>query len=116
MLAECNRRNRRPLWILKRVMDVTLSLIALVILLIPMLIIYAAIFLEDHHDPIFRQECALGRSGKEFRMYKFRTMVPDAEELKQTLADKNEMDGPVFKIEKRPPHNARRQVPAQDQS
>ena len=32
VLAECNRRNRRPLWILKRVMDVTLSLIALVIL------------------------------------------------------------------------------------
>ena len=101
VLAECNRRNRRPLWILKRVMDVTLSLIALVILLIPMLIIYVAIFLEDHHDPIFRQ-VRVGRFGKEFRMYKFRTMVPNAEELKQTLADKNEMDGPVFKIENDP--------------
>ena len=50
---------------------------------------------------IFKQERG-GRSGKPFRMYKFRTMIAEAEEKKGELTDMNEMSGPVFKIQNDP--------------
>lgn len=60
-----------------------------------------AIKLEDGGPILFRQTRA-GQNGKPFTMLKFRTMVPDAEHLKKNLTDKNEMNGPVFKIRKDP--------------
>ena len=50
---------------------------------------------------MFKQERG-GRSGKPFRMYKFRTMIAEAEEKKGELTDMNEMSGPVFKIQNDP--------------
>ncbi len=46
---------------------------------------------------IFAQE-RVGQDGRQFRIYKFRTMVADADALKHQLADRNEADGPMFKI------------------
>ncbi|MDD6041520.1 MAG: sugar transferase, partial [Clostridia bacterium] len=48
-------------------------------------------------SPIFSQ-VRVGRKGKEFKFLKFRSMVPDAEAKLEQLLDRNEMDGPVFKI------------------
>lgn len=101
ILDICNRHNKRWFWRAKRTVDVVLSFIALVVLFIPMLIIGLVIFLDDHHNPIFTQT-RTGRFGKEFEMYKFRTMRPDAEQIREQLLAQNEMDGPVFKIKDDP--------------
>lgn len=60
-----------------------------------------SIKLEDG-GPIFFKQTRSGKNGKTFTLYKFRTMVPDAEKLKKDLMAKNEMSGPVFKINKDP--------------
>ncbi|WP_439185270.1 sugar transferase [Carboxylicivirga taeanensis] len=52
--------------------------------------------------PIFFKQKRVGMRGRKFWVYKFRTMVTNAEDLKASLMDHNEMDGPVFKIEKDP--------------
>lgn len=93
---------KKNFWLKKRAFDLTLSLLALLILSPILLIIYILIFIDDPHgSPIFRQK-RVGRHGKLFTMYKFRTMVCNAEELKKQLEAQNEMDGPVFKIKNDP--------------
>lgn len=97
-----NMRDHRLFWIGKRTQDVILSSIALVLLLPLMLLIAAAIMIDDHSaGPIFVQE-RIGRKGKPFKFYKFRSMCADAESKLDELLDKNEMDGPVFKIKRDP--------------
>jgi len=61
----------------------------------------AAIKLEDG-GPVFFRQTRSGRNGKPFTMLKFRTMVPQADQLKESLNGKNEMSGPVFKIRNDP--------------
>ncbi|MFH1700196.1 MAG: sugar transferase [Candidatus Zixiibacteriota bacterium] len=60
-----------------------------------------SIKLEDG-GPIFFRQMRSGKNGKTFTLYKFRTMVPNAEQLKKKLMAKNEMSGPVFKMKKDP--------------
>lgn len=97
VLEIINSKNRKKLWLFKRFVDIIVSVFLLIFLLIPMLLISIVIFLEDGHNPFFCQT-RVGRFGKEFKMYKFRTMVPNAEELRSSLDDENEMTGPVFKM------------------
>lgn len=86
---------------IKRCMDFILALIGLIVL-IPVFIITAiAIKVESKGKVIFVQE-RVGYRGKKFKMYKFRSMVNDAEELKEKLLDKNEMSGPMFKMREDP--------------
>lgn len=87
---------------IKRCFDFIAALCA-VIVLSPILIIVAlAIFIDDPKgSPIFKQ-IRIGKNGKEFKMYKFRSMVVNAEEILKTLQDKNEKDGPVFKMKNDP--------------
>ncbi len=93
---------KKNFWLKKRAFDLVVSLLALLILSPFLLIIYILIFIDDPHgSPIFRQK-RVGRHGKLFTMYKFRTMVCNAEELKKQLETQNEMDGPVFKIKDDP--------------
>lgn len=93
---------KKNFWLKKRAFDLVVSLLALLILSPFLLIIYILIFIDDPHgSPIFRQK-RVGRHGKLFTMYKFRTMVCNAEELKKKLETQNEMDGPVFKIKNDP--------------
>ncbi|MCR4944771.1 MAG: sugar transferase [Clostridium sp.] len=86
---------------IKRFFDVFLSIIVL-ILLSPVFIITAiAIRVESKGNIIFVQD-RVGYKGKKFKMYKFRSMCENAEDLKSKLLDKNEMDGPMFKMKDDP--------------
>ena len=83
---------------LKRAFDVAFSAGVLVCLSPLMLAVAAAIKADDPEGPVlFRQE-RVGRGGRAFTMYKFRSMVADAEVRLAEVAHLNEKDGPVFKI------------------
>ena len=91
-------RSHRRYWVLRRAQDVVFSLLALILLAPLALLISLAIVLDSPGDgAIFRQR-RVGRDGKLFWLYKFRTMCPDAEEQLNELLSQNQMDGPVFKI------------------
>lgn len=85
----------------KRLIDVLCSLLGLMLLSPILLVIVILIKLESKGPVIFSQK-RVGLNGKEFNMYKFRSMVVNAEELKEKLAEKNEMSGPMFKIKDDP--------------
>ena len=85
----------------KRIFDFVASLAALIVLSPLLLALALVIYFDDKGNPIFSQyRC--GRNGKQFKMYKFRTMCTNAEELLCKIKDQNEMDGPVFKIKDDP--------------
>lgn len=92
----------RRYWRLRRAQDVVLSLIAMAALWPFMLIVALAIVIESPGaSPIFKQT-RVGRDGKEFQFYKFRSMIPDAEGRLGELLSENEMQGPVFKMRNDP--------------
>ena len=84
---------------LKRLLDILCSFLLLVIS-IPLFFIIAILIKIDSKGPVFFLQKRCGKDGREFNMYKFRTMVKDAETLKKRL--KNEMDGPMFKLKNDP--------------
>ncbi len=88
---------RRVYFACKRGFDLLVSLLVLPILLSVIGLIALFIWLEDKQNPFFVQ-MRTGFHGRRFRMYKFRTMVPHAEELKQQLMHLNELEYPDFKI------------------
>ena len=95
-------RESEKYWALRRFQDVTLSLIALIVLWLPMTLVALIIVLDSPGaGPIFAQT-RVGRDGKEFKFYKFRSMCPNAEAKLEALLSQNEMDGPVFKIKDDP--------------
>ncbi|WP_459480580.1 sugar transferase [Clostridium saccharoperbutylacetonicum] len=85
----------------KRMMDIICSLIGLIALVPIFLIVAVAIKIESKGPIVFIQK-RVGKDGKTFGMYKFRSMVVNAEELKDKLSDKNEMCGPMFKMKEDP--------------
>lgn len=72
---------------------------ALVVILLSPLFIFLALAIKiDSKGPVFFAQKRTGLRGRKFMVYKFRTMVTNAEELKKKLMEQNEMDGPVFKM------------------
>lgn len=95
-------KSKRAYWNLKRTFDIVASLSALIVLGIPMLIVALLIYIDDPHgSPFFAQE-RVGRDGKVFKFYKFRSMVVNAEDLLEELQEQNEKTGPVFKMKDDP--------------
>ena len=95
-------RKARRYWMLRRSQDVLLSAGALLALWPFMLLVAAVIVLDSPGaGPIFAQT-RIGRDGKPFTFYKFRSMCPGAEDKLESLLEHNEMQGPVFKIKKDP--------------
>lgn len=86
---------------LKRWIDVAGALAGLILTGILFLFVAPAIVLESH-GPIFFTQIRVGRSGRRFRIYKFRSMGVDAEQRKKDLLKQNEMKGSMFKIEHDP--------------
>lgn len=89
-------------WRKKRIFDVSVTVIILIFLIIPILITALVVFLDDPNGSPFYKQVRIGRHGKPFNMYKFRSMYVDAEKRKKDLMDSNEMDGPVFKMKNDP--------------
>ena len=85
----------------KRAIDIVGSIVGLVLLSPILLIVAIAIKLESKGSIIFSQK-RIGLKGKEFKMYKLRSMVEDAEKLKKDLMKSNEMSGPMFKMKDDP--------------
>lgn len=84
--------------ILKRGMDILLSLLGMIILSPLFIIIALWIKLEDKNGPVFFKQHRVGKNGEIFYMYKFRSMVSNAEELLKELLHLNEVSGAMFKI------------------
>ena len=86
-------------WVIRRGQDIFFSALALLVLLFPMLIVALLIIIDSPGaSPIFTQD-RVGRDGKVFRFYKFRTMIPNAEAKLAELLKYNEMKGgPAFKM------------------
>lgn len=86
----------------KRIFDIVVSFIALVVLFVPLLLVALIIYIDSPGaSPIFVQE-RVGKNGRLFRFFKFRSMVPNADELLEALLAQNEMEGPAFKMKKDP--------------
>lgn len=76
--------------------------VALLLFLWPLFVLIAVLIKIDSPGPVFFVQERVGLYKRRFRMYKFRTMVKNAEELRAQLADRNELSGPVFKIRNDP--------------
>ncbi|HFJ9279048.1 MULTISPECIES: sugar transferase [Bacillus] len=95
--------NRNVMYLfMKRVIDIFGALCG-IILLSPVFIIVAILIkVEDPKGPVFFKQIRVGKAGKEFGMYKFRSMVTDAEEQLKDLLQHNEVSGAMFKMKDDP--------------
>jgi lipopolysaccharide/colanic/teichoic acid biosynthesis glycosyltransferase len=84
--------------IAKRIMDITIVLLTLPLWLPVLAVIAMVIRITSPGAPVVFKQCRTGKGGRRFEMYKFRTMVPNAEEMKAQLAHLNELQWPDFKI------------------
>ncbi|WP_343776645.1 sugar transferase [Clostridium sartagoforme] len=100
-IIEIERKESAIYNISKRALDIIASTLGLIILSPILLVVAILIKLESKGPAIFSQK-RIGLNKKEFKMYKFRSMVQNAEELKEKLAKKNEMSGPMFKMKNDP--------------
>jgi lipopolysaccharide/colanic/teichoic acid biosynthesis glycosyltransferase len=90
---------RIPFW--KRLLDILVSSFML-LLLSPIFLVVAVCIKLTSRGPVFFTQRRAGLGGRAFVIFKFRTMIPDAERLKAKLREKSEQDGPAFKMERDP--------------
>lgn len=86
----------------KRLFDIFFSMIGLIILIPLFLILSVFILIDDPKGPIFYSQTRVGKNGKAFKMYKFRSMVSNADEILEKLQSKNEISGAMFKLKNDP--------------
>jgi exopolysaccharide biosynthesis polyprenyl glycosylphosphotransferase len=86
---------------IKRIIDIVISSTTLM-LFSPLMLIVALLIKMTSHGPVFFKQIRCGLNGRKFVFYKFRSMVMNAETLKDNLLEQNEMDGPVFKMKRDP--------------
>lgn len=86
----------------KRFLDIVLSLIGLIVLLPVFILVAVCIKLEDKNGPVFFSQTRVGKNQSEFTMYKFRSMVSNAEDLLENLLEQNETTGAMFKMKNDP--------------
>lgn len=86
----------------KRIMDIVLSCLMLIFLWPVFLVIMLCIKFEDPSGTVFFAQQRAGKNGQKFQMYKFRSMIPDAEEKKKDLMNQNVVDRIAFKIQNDP--------------
>jgi len=92
----------RSTYLIKRLLDIIAAFI-LLILMCPIFLITALLILIDSPGPIFFSQFRVGRWGRKFKFYKFRSMIVNAESIKEKLLDKNESQaGVIFKMKDDP--------------
>lgn len=102
MLDHISIEEAKIYYFIKRITDILLSITALLLLIPLYLIIMLIIKLDDPKGPVFFQQIRVGKNGKLFKMYKFRTMYIDAEERLENLLRYNEIEGAMFKLHNDP--------------
>ncbi|MCR4618379.1 MAG: sugar transferase [Lachnospiraceae bacterium] len=90
-----------PMLMIKRIADILGSILGLIVTGICVLIFGPIIFIQSP-GPIFFAQTRIGKNGRRFKMYKFRSMYPNAEEIKEALMQNNEMNGNMFKLKNDP--------------
>lgn len=99
---DCILHEKQKYRIFKRIADIICSFFGIILLSPVMIITALAVVIDDPKGgPVFSQE-RIGLDGKAFKMFKFRSMIVDAEDKIDILLTNNEMDGPVFKIAEDP--------------
>jgi len=93
-LSQCAR-------ITKRLIDIALAVFALIVAS-PVLLVVAAAIRIDSSGPVFFRQERIGRAGKPFQIFKFRSMNADAWQRRNVVTQLNEVDGPLFKMENDP--------------
>ena len=88
-------------YFIKRSIDILGALFGIMLLSPIMIVTALLIVIESKGSPFFAQT-RVGKNGRLFKMYKFRSMIINAEELLDKLRDKNEMSGPMFKMKEDP--------------
>ncbi|MFZ0519481.1 MAG: sugar transferase [Candidatus Acidiferrales bacterium] len=88
-------------FVLKRTIDLVFSF-SLLVLLSPLLVAVALLIILSSPGPILFGQERVGLNKRKFKIYKFRTMIPNAERIQEELLHLNEMKGPVFKIKNDP--------------
>ena len=91
----------RGAWLAKRLVDIAATGLALVVAM-PFFLSLAALIRLDSPGPVLFGQVRVGRHGKTFKMWKFRSMFVDAEARKQALAAENETGGVIFKMKHDP--------------
>ena len=87
--------------LVKRIFDIIISFVGIIFTVI-LFIIFAPIIYIQSPGPVIFSQIRVGLNGRHFKMYKFRTMYPDAEEHKKELLKENEIKGQMFKVENDP--------------
>ena len=95
-------KSYKTFWQGKRIFDIFFATLILLFFLPLMIAIAVVIVIDDPSAGPFYKQIRVGRHGKEFYMYKFRTMRANADKMIDELAKQNEMDGPVFKMKEDP--------------
>ena len=85
----------------KRAFDFVAATCGLIILS-PLMLIIAALIKREDKGPVFYKQVRVGKNGKTFEMYKFRSMSVNADQLLKKLKDQNDVEGPMFKMKDDP--------------
>lgn len=93
----------KPVYLaVKRCFDIVFSLLCIIVFTIPILFVMLLIVIDSPGaSPIYTQY-RVGKNGRVFKFYKLRSMVPEADQMLDSLLDQNEMEGPAFKISNDP--------------
>ncbi|MQB76992.1 sugar transferase [Limosilactobacillus reuteri] len=86
---------------IKRIFDFMAAICGVIILSPVMLVIAILIKVEDH-GPVFYKQVRVGKNGKKFKMYKFRSMFVNADKMLSKLKEQNDVEGPMFKMKDDP--------------
>lgn len=94
--------NSRPFYHrIKRAFDFVAAVCGLIILS-PLMLAIAALIKREDYGPVFYKQVRVGKNGKEFKMYKFRSMFVNADQMLETLREQSDVEGPMFKMKNDP--------------